>query len=92
MLYLAAERAEPERIKETSATDFTSVCNTFTDSRLRSFIEEHDLCAVDNICLNTSDVYELLYLIHSHNVMVRRSSYLQILILFINITIKKPRD
>lgn len=70
LCYLATKRAEAKRIKEASATDFTSVCNTFTDSRLRSFIKEHNLCTVDDICLNTGDVYILLYLIHSHHVVI----------------------
>ena len=83
--YLATERAEAEGIKEASATYLTSVCNTFSDSRLRSFIEEHDLCAVDDICLNERDVYVLLYLIHSHHVVVRRSPYLQFNFIFVNI-------
>lgn len=83
--YLATERAEAEGIKKASATYLTSVRNTFSDSRLRSFIEEHDLCAVDDICLNARDVYVLLYLIHSHHVVVRRSPYLQFNFIFVNI-------
>lgn len=70
-IYFATKRAKTERIKETSATYLACIGNAFADSWLRTFVQEHDPCAVDYICLNTRDVYVLLNLIHPHNVVVR---------------------
>jgi|APAra0007618257_1042622.scaffolds.fasta_scaffold03756_3 hypothetical protein len=69
--YFATERAETERIEKASATDFTSIGDSFADSWLRTFVQENDPCAVDYICLNTRYVYVLLNLVYSHNVVVR---------------------
>lgn len=69
-IYFATERAETERIKEAPATYFTSIGNAFADSWLRTFVQEHDPCAVNYICLNTRDVYVLLNLVHPYNVVV----------------------
>jgi len=49
------------------------VGNTFARPRLWSFVQEHDLRAIDNVGLHTCNVQKPLNLIHPNHVMIRRS-------------------
>ena len=60
--YLAAKRAESERINKASITDFAGVDDTFAWSRLRSLIQEDNLRTVNHICLNSCNVQKFLNL------------------------------
>lgn len=73
---LATQRTEPEAIMEASATNLASVGDPLPRPGLRPRIEEHNLRAVDYVCLNPRYIDVLLNLIHPHHVVVRRSSYL----------------
>lgn len=56
-MYLAAKRAEGEAIVDKATiTDLAGISNSFTRSRLRPFIQKHNLCAVDHIRLNAQDI------------------------------------
>ena len=74
---LAAQRTEPERIKEASATNLTGVGDTLSRPGLWALIQKYNLGTVDNIGLNARYVDELLNFINPHHVVVRGSSYLQ---------------
>lgn len=81
-MYLAAKRAEAEAIiDKATITDLAGISNSFTGSRLRPFIQKHNLCAVDHIRLNAKDIQILLNLIHPYHIMIRWSPYLQFNIL-----------
>lgn len=69
---LASERAEPEWIKQTPAANLTGVGNPFPGPRLRPFVEEHNLGTVDNVGLNTGNVYEFRHLGDPDHIVVRR--------------------
>jgi hypothetical protein len=68
---LATQRAETEGIKQATLTNFAGVGDTFAGPRLGPFIQEHDLCTVDNVGLNRCDVQILLNLRNSNHIMVR---------------------
>lgn len=50
--HLATEGTESERIKEAPTANLTGIGDAFSRSLLRSFVEEHNLSAVYNICLD----------------------------------------
>ena len=71
-MYLAAKRAEAEAIiNKATVTDLAGISNSFTRSRLRPFIQKHNLCAVYHIRLNAKDIQILLNLIHPYHIMIR---------------------
>lgn len=75
--HLAAHRAESEGVRETSATNLTSVGHSLPKPRLWPLIEEHHLRTVDDVCLNVRDVDVFLNLAHPHHIVVGRYPYLQ---------------
>ena len=75
-VYLTTKGTKAKRINKTPATNFAMIGNSFTRPRLWSFIQEHNLCAIDNVCLDTCNVQKPLNLINSNHVMVRGSSNL----------------
>lgn len=52
MWYLATQRAESEGIEEATLAYFAGVGDAFARPRLWPFIQEDDLCTVDNVSLN----------------------------------------
>ena len=74
---LAAQRTEPERVKEASATNLTGVGDTLSRPGLWALIQKYNLRTVDNVGLNARYVDVLLNFINPHHVVVRGSSYLQ---------------
>ena len=68
--YLATERAETEGIEEATLAYFAGVGDPFAWPWLWPFIQEHDLCTVDNVGLNRCDVQILLNLRHPDHIMV----------------------
>lgn len=73
---LAAQRTEPERVKEASATNLTGVGDTLSRPGLWALIQKYNLRTVDNVGLNARYVDVLLNFINPHHVVVRGSSYL----------------
>lgn len=73
---LATKRAEPEGIEEAALANLAGVGDAFSGPGLWSFIEEDDLCTVDNVGLNRGDVQVLLNLRDPYHIMVRRPPYL----------------
>lgn len=59
---LAAERAEAEGVKEAALAYFAGVGDAFSGPRLRTFVQEHNSGAVDNVGLDSTDVQHFLYL------------------------------
>lgn len=80
---LATKGTKTESIDETPTTNLTVIGDTFTRPRLRSFVQEHYLCAVDNVRLYTWNVQKSLNLVHPNHVMVGRSSYLNNTMIFV---------
>lgn len=67
---LAAERAEAEGVKEAALAYFAGVGDAFSGPRLRTFVQEHNSGAVDNVGLDSSDVQHFLYLRNPNHIMV----------------------
>ena len=74
--YLAAERAEAEGVEEAAIAYLAGVGDAFSGAGLRALVQEHNLSAVDYVCLNTAYVQVLLNFIHSDHIVVRRPPYL----------------
>ena len=76
-MYLAAKRTEAEAIiNEATIANFAGIGNAFPWPRLRPLVQKNHFSTIDHICLDTWYVKILLYLIHSYNIMIRRSPYL----------------
>lgn len=73
---LATERAEAECVKEAPVAYFAGIGNALAWPRLRPFIEKNNPGAVYNVSLHAADVEHFLNLWNTNNVMVRRPSYL----------------
>lgn len=67
---LAAERAEAEGVKEAALAYFAGVGDAFSGPRLRTFVQEHNSGAVDNVGLDSTDVQHFLYLRNPNHIMV----------------------
>lgn len=50
--YLTTKRTESESINKAPPTNLTVVGDAFSWPSLRTLVQEHDLGAVDNVCLN----------------------------------------
>lgn len=74
--YLAAKRAESERIEEAAFADFTGVGDAFAGPRLRAFIQEYDSGAVNNVGLDAGNVEDFLNLRYPYDIVVRGPSNL----------------
>lgn len=74
---LAAEGAESEGIWEAAVADFAGEGDALPRSGLGALIQEHNLGAVDDVCLNAGDVDVSLDLVHPNHVVVRGSPNLQ---------------
>lgn len=57
--------------------DFAGEGDALPRSGLRPLIQEHNLGAVDHVCLNAGDVDVSLDFVHPHHVVVRGSPNLQ---------------
>lgn len=68
---LAAKRAEAEGVEEAAIADLAGVGDALARPRLRPFVQENNLSAVDYVCLNRAYVQELLNFIHPYYIMVR---------------------
>lgn len=75
--YLAAERAESERIQEASIADLADVRDAFPRPRLRPLIQKHNPRAVDDVGLDATNIQNSLYLRNPNHIVVRRSTNLQ---------------
>lgn len=76
-LYLTTKRTESEGIKKASLTNFTGIGDAFSGPRLWTFVQEHNLCAVDNVSLHWTDVQVFLNLGHSDHIVIRWPSNLE---------------
>lgn len=76
---LAAEGAESEGVGEAAVADLASEGDALAGARLRPFVQEHNLGAVDHIRLNAADVDVPLDFAHPHHIMVRGSPNLHII-------------
>jgi len=68
--YLAAKRAESERIEEAAFADFTGVGDAFAGPRLRAFVQEYDSGAVNNVGLDAGNVEDFLNLRYPYHIVV----------------------
>lgn len=89
---LATKRAKSEGIEETAFTNFTSIGNAFAGPRLRSFVQEHDSSAVDNVSLDTRNVQNFLNLGNSDHIMVRRPANLNCTMVFVKVEAKRTES
>lgn len=79
---LATERTEAKCVKETSVTYFTGIGNALAWPNLRPFFEKNNPGAINNVSLHTAEVKHFLNLRNTNNVIVRRSSYLDYVMIF----------
>lgn len=70
---LAAEGTESEGIWEAAVADFAGEGDALPRSGLGALIQEDNLGAVDDVCLNAGDVDVSLDLVHPNHVVVRGS-------------------
>ena len=76
-IHLASKRAVDKGFLEASITGSAVVSRSFKLPVLRSLLDEHHFCTIDDISLNVGTIYELLKIFQSNDVVIHITTNLK---------------